>query len=162
MGPAGAGGWRVRGLERGPAGKAGRPTGVPVLYLGKFAWAGVVWAVARRPSLVPGSHFVVTICEVWSHASDGLLVIKCGNLLNDVPFNQVRGDSDVPCGNTCLTSSLAAMGLGAQDHHFQGPHRVWSPVLEFKELYHSGSYLFFAGIQVPSAGSMGETGDRSS
>lgn len=49
---------------------------------------------------------------------------------------------------------------GAQDHHYQGPHRVCSPVHEFKELYHVESYLF-ARIEVPPSGSMGETGDRS-
>lgn len=49
---------------------------------------------------------------------------------------------------------------GDQDHHFQGPHRVCSPVHEFK-FYHVASYLF-AMIEVPPAGSMRETGDRSS
>ena len=53
---------------------------------------------------------------------------------------------------------------GAQDHHFQGSHRVCSrecaAVCEFK-FYHVASYLF-AMIEVPPAGSVGETGDRSS
>ena len=80
-------------------------------------------------------------------------------------FNLIRTDSGVPM-KTPVTYFVFQPGnhgpryTGAQDLHCQGSHRVCSPVCEFK-FYHVASYLF-AMIEVPPAGFMGETGDRSS